>query len=123
MCFSSLELGSVELEVKSPKGAHFPGDIARILSNQSTAAMRALWTPCIQEPAGDWGYFLVDLAGRVLLHGLSDFCRDQTRESNEHFIGATLLAFRSFLLVLIFNIPTRLQCFCFSNSFIEIKFT
>lgn len=110
LSFSSLLLGSAELEVQVP---HFVGDSAGVLSNQSMAAVRALGAPCIQEPASDQGYFLVDLTGKVILQGLSGFCRGQTRGLNEHIIG-TLESCRSFLMVSnsTSNIPTRLQYFC-----------
>ena len=93
-------------------------DMARVPSDGSTAAVRALWT-CIQETAGERDYYVVDLTGRDIPQGLSDVCRGQTRELNEQ-MGATFISFRSFLVVLITSIPIRLQYCCFLNNFIEI---
>lgn len=86
----------------------FPGHIVQVPSNQSTAAARVLWTPCVQKPAGDWGHY-VELAYIVILQCLSAFCRDQTEELNEHIIGSTLVSLMSLVVVLISDILTRLQ--------------
>ena len=104
----SRTVGSAELEVQVPRGSTlFLEDISRVPLNYSLYLLPG-HLDSLYPGTSRW------------LRLLSGFCRDQTGELNEHIIGTTCISFRSLMVIQIYDIPTRLQYFCFLNSFFKI---
>ena len=105
--------GLCQVRDPGPQREHTPsrGHIKDPIQPWSTPAAGAQWTPCVQEPAGDWGCYVV--------------FKGPTGELNELTIGITLYPFKYLMVVQIYDILTRLPYFylLFLNSFIKIQLT